>query len=156
MSKTLRVSARRIVQPLHRWGGGWVLLKTSLLSAVAGLLKRTKERGVRTGKGDDWLLFLTLPSSPHHTRWQSRLMCSWVPCLFPCQCLRVQRKMPVLKQLWRIIVYLSCECGLNSQLQMIALCCVLHMYSQWILHLRAREGQLLSCPLWRKCFNEGE
>lgn len=53
MSKTLHVSIRRIVQPLLRWRGVWMLLKTSLLSAVAGLLERAEERGVRTRKDDD-------------------------------------------------------------------------------------------------------
>lgn len=45
-----------------------MLLKTSLLSAVVGLLGRTEERGARARKGDDRLIFLcsmdmlTLPS----------------------------------------------------------------------------------------------
>lgn len=35
-----------------------MLLKTSLLSAVVGLLGSTGERGVRAGKGNDQLVFL--------------------------------------------------------------------------------------------------
>lgn len=41
-----------------------MLLKTSLLSAVVGLLGRAEERGVRARKGDDRLLFLCSMDTP--------------------------------------------------------------------------------------------
>jgi len=62
-----------------------MVLKTSLLSTVAGLLGRTEERRARAVKGDGQLVFLcsmdtlTLPSPPG----RCRLMYYWVPHLFP-------------------------------------------------------------------------
>lgn len=62
-----------------------MLLKTSLLSAVVGLLGRSEENGARASKGNDQLLFLcntdvlTLP----FPRQCCGLVCYWLSHLFP-------------------------------------------------------------------------
>lgn len=66
-----------------------------------------------------------LPSSPHHTQWQSRLVCSWVPCLFPLSVLKGTEKNAGLKAAVKdhCLFVFSMWGKLSCKWQHFAVCC---------------------------------